>query len=157
MFYEQKLSYKYSVDYLSKSLFTFSWNHGSISVSLVFLRYWRSQFFGLQDVLATSGGHAMATLTGGTRLLLVFYSRHTSKPHCFDLGSWNRQTDRRTDWRTPFVWWHPLWWRRHNTGQSVGWLWRNFTIPYLSQLFSHRDVGQVLRNVCYCHITFLVR
>ena len=32
----------------------------------------------------------------------------------------------------------------------------SFFIPYLSAV-SHHDVGQTLRNACYCGITFLVR
>ena len=38
--------------------------------------------------------------------------------------------------------------------------WRNFFTPYLCQLrqlLSPHDVGQALRNICYCDIIFLVR
>jgi len=45
----------------------------------------------------------------------------------------------------------------NNRFQYMGWQWRNFFKPYLCQLFSRHDVGQALRNVCYCDITFLVR
>jgi len=38
---------------------------------------------------------------------------------------------------------------------NIGWDWRNCFIPYLCQLFSRPDVGQPLRNVCYCGITFI--
>jgi len=41
--------------------------------------------------------------------------------------------------------------------QYIGWQWRNFFIPYLCRLFSRHGVGQALRHVCYCGLTFLVR
>jgi len=39
----------------------------------------------------------------------------------------------------------------------IGWQWRYFFISNLCQLFSRHDVGQALRNVCYCDTTFLVK
>jgi len=43
-----------------------------------------------------------------------------------------------------------------NLNLYSGWQWRNFFIPHLCQLFSGHVVGQALRNVCYCDITFFV-